>query len=335
VWLLSLTQTIVMPVITACVIAAVASPVIAWLKRHGVGRGLGAILMLLALAALAVGVVVMVTGGILSQTDELRHQLAAGLDELQRGLTSLGVSADEAQSARETVSRAAGDAVPAMLHGVVEGIGKLSPVVFFLSLTALSVLFLLKDGPAIRQWAESHTALPVDVAHAITGRMLQSLRGYFVGVTAVALFNGVIVGLGAVIIGVPLAGTMAIVTFLGAYVPYLGAWTAGVFTVVVALGGVGPDAAVAMAIISLLANGLLQQLVQPIAYGAALGIHPLAVLIVTIGGGALFGAVGLILAAPVTSALTRISTDLSGLRGGTNAVPAADATAERPEAAIA
>ena len=64
-----------------------------------------------------------------------------------------------------------------------------------------------------------------------------------------------------------------------------------------------------MIVIQLLANGVLQQLVQPIAYGAALGIHPLAVLVVTIGGGCLFGAVGLILAAPLTSALTRISAD--------------------------
>jgi predicted PurR-regulated permease PerM len=70
----------------------------------------------------------------------------------------------------------------------------------------------------------------------------------------------------------------------------------------------------AMAVICLLANGLLQQLVQPIAYGAALGIHPLVVLIVTIAGGSLFGAAGLILAAPITSALTRIAGDLAALR---------------------
>jgi predicted PurR-regulated permease PerM len=48
--------------------------------------------------------------------------------------------------------------------------------------------------------------------------------------------------------------------------------------------------------------------------GAALGIHPLAVLIVTIAGGAIFGAVGLILAAPITSAITRISADLARAR---------------------
>ena len=70
-----------------------------------------------------------------------------------------------------------------------------------------------------------------------------------------------------------------------------------------------------MAVLCLLANGLLQQMVQPIAYGAALGIHPLAVLIVTIAGGSLFGAAGLILAAPLTSAVTRIASDVSAMGG--------------------
>ena len=111
------------------------------------------------------------------------------------------------------------------------------------------------------------------MARIITGRVLQSLRGYFLGVTIVAAFNAVVVGVGALILGVPQAGTIALITFLGAYIPYLGAWGAGAFAVLIALGGAGTDAAIGMIVIQLLANGLLQQLVQPIAYGAALG-HP-------------------------------------------------------------
>ena len=129
-----------------------------------------------------------------------------------------------------------------------------------------------------------------------------------------AVFDAAVVGVGAVVLGVPQAGAIALVTMLAAYIPYLGAWTAGAFSVLVALGGAGTDAAIGMIVIQLLANSVLQQLVQPLAMGAALGIHPLAVLIVTIGGGALFGAVGLILAAPMTSAIARISADLSRAR---------------------
>ena len=152
--------------------------------------------------------------------------------------------------------------------------------------------------------------------HRSRSRVLQSLRGYFLGVTIVAAFNAVVVGGGALVLGVPLVGTIALITFLGAYIPYLGAWGAGAFAVLIALGGAGTDAAVGMIIIQLLANGLLQQLVQPIAYGAALGIHPLAVLVVTIAGGALFGAAGLILAAPIVSAVNRITADLRGRARG-------------------
>jgi predicted PurR-regulated permease PerM len=93
--------------------------------------------------------------------------------------------------------------------------------------------------------------------------------------------------------------------------------------VLLALGGAGTDAAGGMVVIQLLANGPLQQMVSPVAQGAALGLHPLAVLVVTIAGGALFGAVGLILAAPITSAIVRISADLARARKEASAAGAA------------
>ena len=97
---------------------------------------------------------------------------------------------------------------------------------------------------------------------------------------------------------------------MGAYVPYVGAWVAGAFAVLIALGTEGTDAALIMAVVSLLANGALQQMIQPLVMGATLGLNPLAVLVVTIGGGALFGMVGLTLAAPLTSAAVHISNEL-------------------------
>ena len=74
---------------------------------------------------------------------------------------------------------------------------------------------------------ERHLGVPLPLAETISRRSLESLRGYFLGVTLVAAFNAAVVALGALILGVPLIGTIAAVTFLAAYVPYLGAWTAG------------------------------------------------------------------------------------------------------------
>ena len=314
VWLLSLTDTIVTPVITAAVIAAVASPLARKLQRRRVGRGAATALLLVGFMLLGVFVATTVLGGITSQRDQIRVELRSAKDTLTGWAADAGVARGTAETARDDISSAIGDAVPALLQGVGHGLKKLSSLIVFLGLTFLSTFFLLKDGPDIRRWAEGHMGMPPRPAHAMTQRVLQSLRGYFVGVTAVAAFNAIVVAVGALILGVPLAGTIAVVTFLGAYVPYLGAWTAGTFSVLLALGGAGADAAAGMIVVQVLANGILQQLVQPIAYGAALGIHPLAVLVVTIAAGSLFGAVGLILAAPLTSAATRIAADLARAR---------------------
>jgi len=178
----------------------------------------------------------------------------------------------------------------------------------FSTLTGLSALHLTHG------WAERHMGLPQPIARIVTGNTIRALRQYFLGVTIVAAFNGIVIGLGALILVVPLAGTITVVTFVCAYVPFIGAWTAGAFAVLLALSGVGESAAVAMIVIVALANGTLQQIVQPIAFGATLDMHPLAILIVTIAAGSLFGTIGLVLAAPLTSAALRVSGDLARAR---------------------
>jgi predicted PurR-regulated permease PerM len=314
VWIISLTHTIVVPVIAAGVIASVASPLVGWLQRHGVPRPAGAILLLVGIVLLGALVVFTVLAGITSQVGDISGHLDDAKNTMEGWLEDLGVDPSTAGDAKNDASSSVSTGVSALLQGIAGGIKELSSLVFFLAMTALSLIFLLADGPKIRAWGERHMGVPVPVARTISNRTLQSLRGYFLGVTLVAAFNAAVVGLGALLLGVPLPGTIAVVTLLAAYVPYVGAWTAGAFSVLIALGGAGTDAALGMIVVQLLANSVLQQLVQPLAMGAALGIHPLAVLIVTIAGGALFGAVGLILSAPLTAAATKISADLSRAR---------------------
>jgi predicted PurR-regulated permease PerM len=163
----------------------------------------------------------------------------------------------------------------------------------------------------MRRWLDRHVGLPEPIAYTISGAVITSLRGYFRGVTLVAAFNGVVVGLAALILDVPLAGTIAVVSFVTAYVPYIGAVVAGTFAVLIALGAQGAGIAIAMLVVVLLANGLLQNLVQPFAMGSALHLNPLVVLVVTIGAGCLFGMLGLVLAAPLVSAAVRVAKALN------------------------
>jgi predicted PurR-regulated permease PerM len=118
--------------------------------------------------------------------------------------------------------------------------------------------------------------------------------------------------------------------FVASYVPILGAWTAGIFAFALALANQGTEAAIIMALIVFLSNGPLQQVVQPLAYGATLQLNPLVVFSLTIAAGTLFGMVGMVLAAPLLSAAVRVSKDLGELR----AAPAGEG-AGTPAAAAA
>jgi putative heme transporter len=308
VWLLGETSTIVMPVILATGIGAVAGPAVGSLERHRVPRIGGAVLVLLGLVAVGVLVFCLVFGGISAQSGDISAKMDEALDKVQGWLSDVGV--DDAQSAKEGVQEAAPGIRTTLLSGVAEGIAGLSSLVFFLAFATLSTLFVLKDGPVMHRFINRHLGVPEPVANVVTTNIAKSLRSYFLAVTIIAAFNAVLIGGAALVLGVPLAGTIAVVTFVGAYVPYVGAWVAGGFAVLIALSTGSNSDALIMAVVALLANGALQQLIQPFVMGATLNLNPLVVLIVTIGAGSLFGMIGLTLAAPLTSAAVHIATEL-------------------------
>jgi putative heme transporter len=332
-WVLAQASTIVVPVIVGGVIAAIAAPAVTWLTRHRLPRLAAAFLLLLALVALGVVMLLLVLGGLTSQSGAIGTYLQDAADKATTWLNDVGVDQSGAASAESTVTSTVPDMIRTFVHGTIATIGGISALIFGLVFATFTLLFLLKDGPMMRRWVEGHMAVPRSVAHVITGGTLSSLRRYFIGVTIVAAFNAVVVGAGALILGVPLAGTIAVVTFVTAYVPFVGAFVSGAFVVLIALGAEGTSTALVMLVIVLLANGLLQNIVQPIAFGATLGIHPLITLIATIGFGALFGMTGLILGAPLTAAAVHVSRDLARARAGPEAEPVPEPKAPPERAA--
>jgi putative heme transporter len=314
VWLLALTAAITLPVITGLILATVASPLVSLLHAKGVHRAIGAALVLLGLIALGLIIVLMVVGGIVAQWPEIQSAATAAASEAQGWLEDAGVDSGGASSANEHTSESVSDTLSNFVSGLAGLVGGITSLVFFVVFAVFSVFFLLKDGPSMRAWIDGHLGVPRNVAQTITGDVINALRRYFYGVSIVAAFNAVVVGIGALILDVPLAGTIAVVTFITAYVPFIGAFVSGAFAVVLALGSQGTQTALIMLVIVLLANGLLQNIVQPIAFGATLRMNPLLVLIATIGFGSIFGMLGLILGAPLTSAAIHIAEDLGKAR---------------------
>ena len=116
--------------------------------------------MLLALVALAVVVIVVVIGGITSQSGDLKSHLGDAKTTIEGWLTDVGVDPGKADTANQDASSSTSDAVSALLNGLGAGLKALSSLVFFLAMTALSLIFLLADGPKIRAWGEGHLGVP-------------------------------------------------------------------------------------------------------------------------------------------------------------------------------
>jgi putative heme transporter len=330
VWLLGLTSTITEPVLVGLILATVAAPLVSTMQARGVPRAAGAALVLLALLVLFGVIVLLVFGGIYEYSAEIRTSVSEAVDKVEGWVNDLG-----AGGTSSTTSQAKGGASQTgatLLQGVFEGIQGITSLVFFVTFATFSTFFLLKDGPSVREFINRNLGVPRPVANTITSNVVRSLRRYFLGVTIVAAFNAIVVGIGAYLLDVPLAGTIAVVTFATAYVPFIGAVVSGAFAVLLTLSSQGTSTALIMLVIVILANGLLQNIVQPIAFGATLDLNPLAVLIVTIGFGCIFGMVGLILGAPLTSAALHISRELAAAKAE---AALAEAGRAPPEAAAA
>lgn len=312
VWLLEKTTSIVDPLIAGFVIGAVGGVFVDRMQRRGWPRAAGAAVLIVALIAVALLTVGLVLAGITSQAGHIDASLSQALDKVREEAQDLGISA--ASGAANEIRTAAPAVVRTLLTGVAHGISGLASLLVFLGFTGFASFFLLKDGPALGRWIERHMGLEPAQARIVLTDVIQALRRYFLGLTIIAALSTAGVVVGAWLIGVPLLGSIALVTFVASYVPIIGAWSAGIYAFSLALAHQGTTAAVIMAVVVFLANGPLQQVVQPIVYGATLRMNPLVVFSLTIAAGTLFGMVGMVLAAPLVSAAVQINRHLTELK---------------------
>lgn len=311
-WLVETTSSIVDPLIAGFVIAAVTGVFVDTLERRGIPRSAGAGILALALIAAAVLMVGFVLAAVTSQSAHIDALLSGAVDRVASWAKDLGITS--ASSTAADVKKTVPDIGRTLLHGVASGISGLTSVIVFLGFTAFTTFFLVKDAPALGRWIERHMGMQPAEAQIVLGDIIQALRRYFLGLTIIAALSTAGVTLGAWIVGVPMLGTIALVAFFGSYVPIIGAWAVGIFAVALALAHQGTTAALIMAAIVFISNGPLQQIIQPVVYGATLRLNALVVFSITIAAGTLLGIPGMVLAAPLVSASVRVNSDLKRLR---------------------
>lgn len=299
--LLAVTRDITMPVAIGALLAMVFAPVVSWLENHGLKRGVGSALVVIALIGILLGAVFVTTIALADQSDALIANLEDAIATIKGWGEDLPIPNGSVEQVESTVSDAgplARDGVATWLTSIVDSAAGL---VAGMILGVMALYYLLKDGPKLGPWFAAREREPAKRAatERLMSKAVDDVQGYFAGKTALALVQGIGIWLTLWAMGVPGALAIGVVNFLGAYVPYIGAFVGGAFAVLMALGEGGIGLAVAAFAVVMVANLVLENLLEPHLLGTNLKMHPLTILLVTTLGGIVAGMIGLILAAPV------------------------------------
>jgi len=301
---------VVVPLVLAAFFAIVFAPAVDWLERRRIPRGFGAVIVIAAIAAAIAATVTLVVVGIVDRTDELSD----AFDDAQEQLADIASQWNLDEVLEDLRS---GDGTGSTLRdglgsGVSTVLGSAAAFASGLVLGVVLLYYLLKDGAAFARGAISQRR---PESTATTERILMqaavSIRGYFRGRTILAVVQGVVVALALWALDVPLAGSIGVVNFVGAFVPYLGAVLGGAFAVLMGLAGGGTTQAIYALAVVLFVNLVLENLLEPRVMGSSLDLHPVLVLLATVAGGLLIGLVGLILGAPLLAIGRNLFRELS------------------------
>ncbi|MET0863286.1 MAG: AI-2E family transporter [Nakamurella sp.] len=302
-WLMGQLWSIVLPILFGLLLATILWPPVR-LMRKKIPNALAASIALLGLLIVVVALVAVLAPQVTSQAQDLVNRASDGLSSLQGwvagppfnlGPDALGGLVDKGIKELQ----ANGQQVAGVVIGSLGAIG--SAIVTFV-LALVLCFFFLKDGPRflpwLRTWIGSSTGAHFEV---ISDRVWTALGQYVWSQAAVALVDGVVIGAGVWLLGVPFALPIAVLTFFGGFVPIVGAFVAGAIATLVALVSNGIWTAVAVLAIVLVVQQLEGNVMQPILVGRTLKIHAAVVLTSVALGGTLFGIVGAFLAVPAVA----------------------------------
>lgn len=329
---------IVIPVVLALFIAAVLEPLAAKLRARNWPPAAAAAVVFVGALAAFVGALVWIGYAVAGEMDELGEQVQGGLDEVRRFLTErFDLSAQQLQDIqdrivaafRSTGSTAGGSGVAKQVIG---GASAVVQAISGLVLTLFTVFFLVKDGHRMADWIRER--LPERFqgdAAAIAGESALVMRQYLKATALTGLIDGVLIGIGVWIVGVPLVLPLAVLTFIGGFFPIIGAFLAGMVAALVALVTNGPVDALIVVGITIAVQQIEGNLLQPLILGPAVRLHELVTVLAVAGGLAVGGILGAFLAVPIIAIAVRIG---SHIRQRGQGVPPDETSAVEEDASL-
>jgi predicted PurR-regulated permease PerM len=298
---------LVIPVLIALILAAAIMPFVNLLKRRGLPASAATAVAFVALLAVLAGVTTVIVASIRSQWADLASQASSGLDELQSFLLNgpIPVDGEQIEQARAAIVEFA--ASSQVRSGAITGLSVITEFLAGASLMVVILFFFLKDGAAIWNFfLRPYTGAREAKLRRSGARTIQVLGDYVRGTAIVALVDTVAIGTALLVLGVPLAIPLAIIVFIGAFVPIVGATVAGILAALVALVANGPVVALIVVIVVIAVNQLEGNLLQPVVMGKSLQLHALVILLALTAGTILAGIIGAVLSVPLAAVIWAI-----------------------------
>ncbi|MET3370252.1 UNVERIFIED_CONTAM: putative PurR-regulated permease PerM [Jeotgalibacillus campisalis] len=293
---------LVIPVLIALILAAAIGPFVNMLRRRGWRGGLATGVAFLGLLIVLGGVITVIVLSVRSQWDELISQAARGLDELENFLLTgpFPIDREQMNQAREAIVEFAQSSQ--VRSGAVTGLSVVTEFLAGASLVVVILFFFLKDGAKIWEFfLRPFKGTREAKLRRVGKRTMEVLGGYVRGTAIVALVDTVAIGAALLILQVPLAIPLAIIVFIGAFIPLVGATVAGILAALVALVANGPLVALIVIIVVIAVNQLEGDLLQPVVMGKSLELHALVILMALTAGTILAGIIGAVLAVPIAA----------------------------------
>lgn len=295
---------IVLPILLALLLATALWPPTAWLRRKGLPPALAAVVTVLGALVVLSAAIAVIVPPVISQVKDIADSAADGLSTVQEWLTGppLNLSDEQITTVRVSITDRLQDSASSIASGVITGVSAVTSTLVTIFVVLFLTFFFMKDGPGFLPWLRRLVGDPAgEHVDQVLRRSWRALGGFFRSQALVGLIDGLFIGIGLVILGVPLALPLAVLTFFGGFIPIVGAFVAGALAVLVALVTKGTTAAIIVIVIVFAVQQIEGNVLQPILQSRALRLHQAVILLAVTAGGTLYGVAGAFFAVPLAA----------------------------------
>lgn len=301
--LLDLLYIVVLPGIGALLAAALAYPLVRFFRNQRMNRALATWLTVIITLAVVVGIFVLIVKRAAADYPELNHSLQQTVTGVQSFLhNDLHITSHALDNVGKRITNYLSQHSTSIVSSGVSIAATTGEALAALVLWFFITFFFLYDGDNIWNWIVG--LVPPNGRERMRGagdRAWARLAGFVRGTFIIAVFHGVVVFVALEIMRVPLALPLALLVFVGSFLPIVGAFIFGGIAVLVTFVTHGVIPGVVLIGILVIDNQVEAHLLQPFLVGRYVRLHPLAVAVAIAGGALLEGLYGAILAVPTVA----------------------------------